>query len=60
MMNKIKKVRIMMGMTQKDVAKQIGITQAMYSMIENEKRKPSKKTAAKIEELFGVSLFFVD
>lgn len=49
-----------MGMTQKDVAKQIGITQAMYSMIENEKRKPSKKTAAKIEELFGVSLFFVD
>ncbi|MBE2926583.1 helix-turn-helix transcriptional regulator [Anoxybacillus flavithermus] len=59
-MNKIKKVRILMGMTQKDVAKQIGITQAMYSMIENEKRKPSKETAAKIEEMFGVSLFFVD
>lgn len=49
-----------MGMTQKDVAKRLGVTQAMYSMIENGKRKPSKKTAAKIEELFGVSLFFVD
>ncbi|MGG3919940.1 helix-turn-helix transcriptional regulator [Parageobacillus thermoglucosidasius] len=59
-MNKIKKVRILLGMTQKDVAKQIGVTQAMYSMIENGKRKPSKKTAARIEELFGISLFFVD
>lgn len=49
-----------MGMTQKDVAEKIGITQAMYSMIENGKRKPGKKTAAKIEELFGISLFFVD
>ncbi|MGG3210962.1 helix-turn-helix transcriptional regulator [Geobacillus stearothermophilus] len=59
-MNKIKKIRILMGMTQKDVAEKIGVTQAMYSMIENGKRKPGKKTAAKIEELFGISLFFVD
>lgn len=60
MTNKIKKVRIMFGMTQKDVAEKIGITQAMYSYIENGKRKPSKKVAKKIEEVFGVSLFFVD
>jgi len=50
----------MLGLTQKDVAEKIGITQAMYSYIENGKKMPSKKTAKKIEELFGVSLFFMD
>ena len=50
----------MLGLTQKDVAEKIGITQAMYSYIENGKKMPSKNVAKKIEELFGVSLFFVD
>jgi putative transcriptional regulator len=59
-MSKIKKIRILLDMTQKDVAEKIGVTQAMYSMIENGKRKPSKNVAKKIEELFGVSLFFID
>jgi putative transcriptional regulator len=59
-MSRIKKIRILLGMTQKEVAEKIGITQAMYSYIENGKKMPSKKTAKKIEELFGISLFFVD
>lgn len=59
-MSKIKKIRILLGMTQKEVAENIGITQAMYSYIENGKKKPSKNVAKKIEELFGVSLFFMD
>jgi len=59
-MSKIKKLRILNGFTQMEMAKKLGISQSLYSLIENGKRKPSKKVVKKIEEIFGVSLFFVD
>lgn len=39
-------------MTQKNLAKTIGISQQMVSLIENEKRKPTIEVAKKLEILF--------
>jgi transcriptional regulator with XRE-family HTH domain len=59
-MTKLKKIRLLLGMTQKEVAKKLGITQAMYCYIENGKRNPSPQLAKKIEKLFGLSMLFND
>lgn len=44
--------RIENKMTQKNLAKTIGISQQMVSLIENEKRKPTIEVAKKLEILF--------
>ncbi|MGX1902020.1 helix-turn-helix transcriptional regulator [Thermolongibacillus altinsuensis] len=60
MITKIKKLRILNDMTQVEISKKLGISQSLYSLIENGKRKPSKEIAEKIERLFGVSMHFID
>jgi putative transcriptional regulator len=59
-MNQLKKLRVLNEMTQIQMAKKLGISQALYSLIESGKHKPSKKVMREIEKLFGVSLYFID
>lgn len=40
-------------MTQEEVSKQIGVTRAAYTYIENGKRKPSYEVLVKLLDLFG-------
>lgn len=60
MVSKIKKLRILSGLTQVQMARKLDISQSLYSLIENGKRKPSKEIAEKIEKMFGVSMLFID
>lgn len=55
----LKQVRLLKGKTMKDVAEHIGITEAAYCMIENNKRQSNTmyiKTAVKLSEVLDVSM----
>lgn len=58
----LKHIRIDADMKQVEVAKQVGISQQMYWLIENGVRRPSVKTAKKIAAVLGFNwtLFFPD
>lgn len=43
------------GISQSEVARQIGITQQMYNFIENNKRNPSVEIAKKIADVLNFS-----
>lgn len=43
------------GISQSEVARQIGITQQMYNFIENNKRSPSVEIAKKIADVLNFS-----
>lgn len=43
------------GLSQMQVAKQIGVSQQMYNYIENNKRSPSTKLAKKIADVLNFS-----
>ena len=60
---RLAKERTSKGLTQKEVADKIGITQASLSMIEKGKRVGSDKTKIKLSKLYGKTvdyLFFED
>ncbi len=61
-MNLLKENRKEKNKTQKEIAELTGITQQMYSNIENGKRRPSVAVAKKIAEVlnFDWTLFFKD
>ena len=44
------------GMTQKDIARKLGITRPAYTNIENRKKNPSLKVAFKLASILGVTL----
>lgn len=51
------------GLTQRQVADQLGVTRSFYGMIETGDRNPTLDLARRIAELFGTSvdeLFFAD
>ena len=50
----LRKKRRIAGISQKSLASEIGITQAYYSMLENEKRIVSPELCKKIEELLSI------
>lgn len=52
--DKFKKIRLTMGLNQKDFAEKLGIKQSYYSSIENGSKKPSIKVLDKLWEM-GVS-----
>ena len=58
----LKKLRKNKNLTQVDVAKELGVSQHMYSMIENDIRKLSVKYAKKLGALYGIDwwLFYAD
>ena len=49
----LRKLREDMNLQQKTVAKKIGISRSMYSLIENGKRNPSLKIMNKFVKFFG-------
>ena len=53
-MNQLKRIRLKNKWTQQYLADRIGITKASYSNIETGKRRPSLKTALKIQKATGV------
>ena len=53
MIFKMLKARKEKNLTQKDMAKLLGITQTYYSLIENGKRNPHIKIVAKLQEILG-------
>lgn len=56
-------LRKALGKTQDEVAKDIGITQSSYAMIEGGYRHPRKDVQKKLADYFGVTvdeLFFAD
>lgn len=50
---KLKRLRKNKNLTQKEVAKLIGISRPMYTSIENGTRNPSLEVMQKIVKLFG-------
>ncbi|WP_434565128.1 helix-turn-helix transcriptional regulator [Thermoanaerobacterium thermosaccharolyticum] len=50
---KLREIRKNAGLTQKEIAKKIGIDRASYANIELGKRDPSLEIAIKIANLFG-------
>ncbi|MEC1725875.1 helix-turn-helix transcriptional regulator [Schinkia azotoformans] len=59
-MNKLRKIRRLSDITQEELAERLNVTQAYLSMIESGKRKPSKRLQQKIDEVFDLSLKFID
>lgn len=53
--DKLKKHRNEIGLSQKDISEQLGITQQSYSNWEAGKSQPSPKNLKKIAKIFGVS-----
>lgn len=50
---KLKKMRLERNLTHKEVAIELGISRAMYTLIENGDRNPSIKIMQRIVMLFG-------
>ena len=55
-MRTIKKLRIMQGLTQKNLAERVCISRANLTNIENGRRTPSMKTARKIAAALGCTI----
>lgn len=53
---KLKKVRLMYGKTQQEVATAVGITQFTYSNYENEKTQPDFSLLVKLADYFHVTV----
>ena len=52
--NKLKRLRIKKGLTQKQIAEKLDITVSFYSQIENMKKKLYYDTAIKIADIFNM------
>lgn len=52
-MEKLKEVRKSLGLTQANIAKQLGISESYYSQLENGKRRMSLVMAIKIASILG-------
>lgn len=58
--DKVKELRKLLGMTQKDLAKNLGLkSQTTIAAIENNKNKPSNELLSKMSDLFKVSTDFL-
>ncbi len=52
---RLKELRVIKGVTQKDVAKYIGCSPTVYSRYENEKREPDIQTICSLARFYGTS-----
>ncbi|RPF47096.1 DNA-binding XRE family transcriptional regulator [Thermodesulfitimonas autotrophica] len=60
---RIKTLRVLRRLTQREVAAAVGIAQSSYAMIESGRRYPRKHIAKRLAEFFGVTvdeLFFAE
>lgn len=55
----IKKARLQSGLTQKQVAEQLGVAQAQYARWESGGRNPKDETVEKLAEIFEVSFDYL-
>lgn len=55
-MNRIKELRKKEGITQAELAKQVGISNQIISFYENNKRKPKIQTWQALADFFNVSV----
>ena len=57
-----KEARIKLGISQKEAADMVNVSQPAYSNIENGRRRPSPEVAQRIAKVLGFdwTLFFVD
>ncbi|WP_341473991.1 helix-turn-helix transcriptional regulator [Desulfofundulus thermobenzoicus] len=58
---KMYQLRLQMGLSQRQVAEAVGISQSSYAMIEGGHRHPRKEVEKKLADFFGVTvdeLFF--
>lgn len=53
--NKLKEIRLLRGMTQRELAEKLGIEQSTISLYETGERIPNAAMAAKIASTLGVS-----
>ena len=53
--NKLKEIRLLRGMTQREIAEKLGIEQSTISLYETGERMPNAAMAAKIASTLGVS-----
>lgn len=53
---RLRDIRVDMGLTQSDLAQKIGVTTSCICYYENAKRMPSLKTASIISQVFDMSL----
>ena len=58
-MNRLKEARRAAGLTQIDVAKEIGLSQGQYSTWENGRAKIDGQSMARLAGLFGVTVDFL-
>ena len=56
---RLKEARKLLGLSQKDVAKALGITQANVSIIEKGSQALRREYADKLEDLFGISKYYI-
>lgn len=59
-MSRIKKLRLLSGMTQEAMAKELSISQSHLSLLERNKREITPDINRKLEELFSFSVKFMD
>lgn len=55
-MNNLESLRKKYGLSQKDIANKLNISQGSYSNYENEKREPDIKTLIKLSEIYNTSI----
>ncbi|MBO6293826.1 MAG: helix-turn-helix transcriptional regulator [Selenomonas sp.] len=50
----MKELRIQKGITQRDMARKVGISESVYQLYEYGKREPKARTAIRIADALGV------
>ena len=56
---RFRELRVLKGLTQKDVAKLIGVSAQSYGYYENWINKPDPETLSKIADVFGCSIDYL-
>ena len=57
--NRLKDIRIQMGLTQQEVAEKIGVTRTSYTHYENGERWPTNETLSALADFFDVSVDYI-
>lgn len=59
-MSKYKKLRVFNNLTQSELAEKLGISQTLWSLIETQEREPSDNVKQKINDVFHISIKFME
>lgn len=59
-MSKLKKLRLLSEMTQEELAEKLKLSQSYLSLLERNQREITPEVNRKIEEIFSLSVKFID